>query len=70
MIPLQDHRQVKRQASSYLYFHLQRLHSGAFKGLKIPEAAKLVGREWKGLSASEKKVCCRGVWTGSGADVP
>ena len=44
--------------------------SGDFKGLKVAEAARLAGREWKGLSASEKKVCCYKVSADSGADVP
>lgn len=33
------------------------MQSGDYRGLKLGEAAKLVGREWKALSASEKKVC-------------
>lgn len=32
------------------------------------EAAKLVSREWKGLSANEKKVCISKFWAGPGAD--
>ena len=43
--------------------------SGDFKGLKIPEAARLAGREWKGLSADEKKVRCCNVPHKAGANV-
>ncbi len=37
-------------------FYKDRYATGDFKGLKAPEAARLAGREWKALSASEKKV--------------
>ena len=53
---LQDHRQVKRVTGAYTRFYIDRQASGDFKGLKAKEAARLAGREWKGLSASEKKV--------------
>ena len=55
---LQDDRQVTGLRRSYTYFYQSRMQSGDLRGLKIGEAAKLVGREWRGLSASEKKVCC------------
>ena len=55
--PLQDHRQVKGLRTTYTYFYQSRMQTGDFRGLKVSEAAKLIGREWKGLSASEKKVC-------------
>lgn len=45
------------------------MQSGDFRGLKVAEAAKLIGREWKGLSASEKKVCRSRFRFGSGADI-
>lgn len=53
---LQDHRQVKGVTGAYTRFYIDRQASGDFKGLKAKEAATLAGREWKGLSASEKKV--------------
>jgi len=53
---LQDYRQVKGARAAYIFFSKDRFDSGDFKGLKAPEAAKLAGREWKALSASEKKV--------------
>ena len=66
---LQDHRQVKGLRNAYSYFYQGRLQSGDYRGLKLVEAAKLVGREWKALSDSEKKVCRPRSWAGSGADV-
>lgn len=39
-----------------MYFNKDRFASGDFKGVKAIEAAKLAGREWRALSASEKKV--------------
>lgn len=54
---LQDHRQVKGLRVSYNFFYQERMQSGDLRGLKIGEGAKLLGREWKALSASEKKVC-------------
>ncbi|KAL9133851.1 MAG: hypothetical protein Q9175_004971 [Cornicularia normoerica] len=52
---LQDHRQVKGPRTSFTYFYGERYRSGDLRGLKVSEATKLAGREWKGLSASEKK---------------
>ncbi|KAL6717837.1 hypothetical protein ACLMJK_003922 [Lecanora helva] len=52
---LQDDRLVKRNNSSFSIFFQQRYSTGDFKGLKASEAAKLASREWKALSASEKK---------------
>lgn len=42
--------------SSYLRFFVERMQSGDFKGIRIPEASKLVANEWKALSDGEKKV--------------
>lgn len=66
---LQDDRQVKGPRGPFTWFHQERLQSGDLRGLKIAEAAKLTGREWKALSASEKKVCLATFGVGSGADV-
>ena len=66
---LRDDRQVKGPRGAYNWFYKQRMLSGDFKGLKVSEASKLVGREWKGLSADEKKVCCCNIPNKSGADV-
>ncbi|KAI4212263.1 MAG: hypothetical protein LQ351_004976 [Letrouitia transgressa] len=54
---LHDERLVKRQKSAYNLFHSQRYSSGDFQGLKLTEAAKLIGEEWKRLSTNEKKAC-------------
>lgn len=67
--PLQDDRQVKGPRYPYNLFFQQRMQSGDLKGLKLSEAAKLIGREWKGLTADEKKVCRSMYGAGSGADV-
>lgn len=52
---LQDHRQVKGLRVSYNFFYKERMLSGDLRGLKVGEAGKLIGREWKAFSASEKK---------------
>ncbi|KAL9610709.1 MAG: hypothetical protein Q9167_004601 [Letrouitia subvulpina] len=54
---LHDERLVKRQKSAYNLFHSQRYSSGDFQGLKVTEAAKLIGDEWNKLSTIEKKAC-------------
>ncbi|MCJ1459933.1 hypothetical protein MMC28_010312 [Mycoblastus sanguinarius] len=54
-LKLQDDRLVRGRANIYAYFLKERFDSGDFRGLKLPEAARLVAREWKALSASEKK---------------
>ena len=53
---LQDTRQVKAAAQPFNIFNRDRWATGDFKGLKIPEATRLVAREWKALSDNEKKV--------------
>lgn len=53
---LQDHRQVRGRRNTFAYFSKDRHATGDLKGLKIAEAARLCSREWKGLSASERKV--------------
>lgn len=55
-VKLQDDREVKQCKTSYIYFHTERFKSGDFKGIIAPEAARRIGREWKELSAAEKKV--------------
>ena len=52
---IHDDRQVHRPRTSYLAFFQDRYATGDFKGLKVPEAAKLAGREWKALSATEQQ---------------
>jgi len=51
-----DGRHVKRQLTSYNLFFTERIQSGDFKGIIIADAARLIGQEFKALSAGEKKV--------------
>lgn len=53
--PLKDERQVKSFRNAYNFFFAERMESGDFHGIKIPEAAKLIGREFKALPAHELK---------------
>lgn len=53
---IKDDRLVKAPANQYSLFLKDRYDSGDMKGMTIAEVGKLVGREWKSLSASEKKV--------------
>src|SRR5690349_14460733 len=53
--PLHDDRLLKRPVTAYVHFTQDRHASGDFKGMAIAESAKLIGREWKALSANEKK---------------
>ncbi|KAL8826471.1 MAG: hypothetical protein Q9170_007387 [Blastenia crenularia] len=52
---LEDERLVKGPKSSYTFFHIQRYRSGDFAGMSVGQAAKLIGTEWRALSAEEKK---------------
>ncbi|KAI4141036.1 MAG: hypothetical protein LQ341_003628 [Variospora aurantia] len=52
---LWDERQVKRFRNTYNFFLTARHKSGDFAGVPFVEASKLIGREWKALSADEKK---------------
>lgn len=54
---IKDDRLVKRPLSSYLQYHNERLASGDFRGISTPVACKDIGREYKALTASERKVC-------------
>ncbi|KAL8932948.1 MAG: hypothetical protein Q9216_006599 [Gyalolechia sp. 2 TL-2023] len=52
---LKDERLVKRLKSSYNMFYTHRYNSGDFAGVKIGEAGKLIGAEWRGMTADAKK---------------
>lgn len=56
---IKDDRIVKLPLNAYAFFFKERHASGDFKGMAVAESGKLVGREWKELAASEKKVRCR-----------
>ncbi|KAI9800095.1 MAG: hypothetical protein M1825_004277 [Sarcosagium campestre] len=53
--PIKDDRQPKRPANAYARFFQDRFSSGDYRGMTVPEAAKLLGGEWKALSSSEKQ---------------
>jgi len=53
---LDDDRQVKRPLTGFLRFSLERVASGDFTSIALGEKAKLIGEEWKALSAAEKEV--------------
>lgn len=53
---IKDERAVKRPASSFIQFSINRQASGDFRNIPVAERAKLIGQEWKALSESEKKV--------------
>jgi len=53
---IQDERIVKQPRTPYTYFLTDRFASGDMKHMKIGEVGPLIGREWKALSAAEKKV--------------
>ncbi|KIV98910.1 uncharacterized protein PV09_09354 [Verruconis gallopava] len=53
--PIKDDRQVKRPQSAFFKFNLARRESGDFQGIALGDAAKLITKEWKELSSSEKK---------------
>lgn len=57
---LQDDRLVKPPMSAYAYFFTERNASGDMNGMKIAEIGGLLGKEWKALSASSKKVSYSG----------
>lgn len=52
---IQDERIVKLARRPYIFFLMDRFASGDMKHMKVTEVAALVGREWKALSAAEKK---------------
>ena len=54
--PIKDDRRVTRPRPPVAFFLKDRFDSGDFKGMIVKEAVGLVGREWKGLTDSEKKV--------------
>lgn len=53
---LHDERLVKRPANSYMRFNNERVSSGDYKHMNLRERSVLIGKEWRELGASEKKV--------------
>jgi len=54
--PLKDDRLVKRPMTQYGQFTKDRHASGDFARMTIAESAKLIAKEWKALSDTDKKV--------------
>ncbi|MDI1490771.1 MAG: hypothetical protein OHK93_001975 [Ramalina farinacea] len=52
---IKDERLVKRPVNIFNAFCKDRHRSHDFKGIKVTVAAGLIGREWKALSAEDKK---------------
>lgn len=56
---IKDDRIVHGPMAAYTYFFKARNDSGDLNGMSVGERGKLVGQEWKALSAAQKKVCSR-----------
>ena len=54
---IKDDRLVKQPLNAYGFFLKDRVASGDMTGMRITEIGQLVGKEWKALSAADKKVC-------------
>ncbi|KAM3419125.1 hypothetical protein BST61_g5073 [Cercospora zeina] len=52
--PLSDERRPKPPLSSFMKFNVDRQSSGDFTNIAFGERAKLIAKEWKALSQSEK----------------
>lgn len=54
---IQDDRVPKKALSAYILYFKERQASGDFNNIKVSDAGRLAGEEWRSLAASEKKVC-------------
>jgi hypothetical protein len=54
---IKDERAVTRPATPFILFAVNRHASGDFKHIAVTERLRLISREWKELSESEKEVC-------------
>ncbi|KAK3720326.1 hypothetical protein LTR37_003737 [Vermiconidia calcicola] len=52
---ISDQRAVKRPASAFIQFSVNRQASGDFKNIAVTERVKLIAQEWKALDESEKE---------------
>ncbi|KAL1599562.1 hypothetical protein SLS60_007365 [Paraconiothyrium brasiliense] len=52
---IDDRHDASGKKTPYILFAAERLTSGEFQGIAVPERLKLVGAEWRALSPSEKK---------------
>ena len=57
---IKDPRLVKRPVTARNVFTKERHVSGDLKGIKLAEASKLIDKEWKELTAAQKKVSVSG----------
>ena len=53
---LRDPRIPRQPRSAWVFFTKDRWSSGDLKGMKVPEAAPLISREWKDMSPTQRKV--------------
>lgn len=53
---IKDDRIVKHQRNAYSFFVTDRWASGDFKHMTLAESSRLIAKEWKELSASDKQV--------------
>ncbi|KAH7403384.1 hypothetical protein BKA64DRAFT_668940 [Cadophora sp. MPI-SDFR-AT-0126] len=53
--PIKDERQPKRASTPMALFLKDRFDSGDFKGIKLPDAGRLISKEWEALSASGRQ---------------
>ena len=53
---LHDERQVKRPVAAHSLFVQDRYASGDMRGMSIADSMRLIMKEWKELSDSEKQV--------------
>ncbi|KIV79326.1 hypothetical protein PV11_06892 [Exophiala sideris] len=53
--PIHDDRSVKGHRNAYTFFFADRHASGDLKGMSVGESGKLIGKEWKELSATERR---------------
>ncbi|MCJ1380489.1 hypothetical protein MMC17_003594 [Xylographa soralifera] len=52
---LKDERQVKRPVPAHAFFLKERFNSGDMQGMGLPDAARLIMREWRELGDSDKQ---------------
>ncbi|KAK3700953.1 hypothetical protein LTR37_015659 [Vermiconidia calcicola] len=52
---ISDQRAVKRPASAFIQFSVNRQASGDFKNIAVTERVKLIAQEWKALNEGEKE---------------
>ncbi|MCJ1287124.1 hypothetical protein MMC26_006472 [Xylographa opegraphella] len=52
---LKDERQVKRPVPAHVFFLKERFNSGDMHGMALPDAARLIMKEWRELGDSDKQ---------------